>query len=184
LNELHGIVVDALALADVEYGNNVGMVQPSRGPRLAAKPLQVDRIFGEGQRQHLQSHMPAQRFLHRLKDYSHAAPADLPNDPIIAQLLENTSIDRYGSVAGEDGLGFGGARFFDHDQGGEELANFLRQVRMLFCVLGQGRPLAAAITLDKLLGQLIHRVPTGLAHAYLPHLFYLSARRPQGHIKK
>src|SRR6266849_8371508 len=41
LNKLHGIIMNALVLADSEDRNNVGMVQASGRSRLATKALQI-----------------------------------------------------------------------------------------------------------------------------------------------
>ena len=68
LDELHGVVVQALVLADAEDRHDVGVVQPGRGPGLAPEPLQPGRSRPAMEGQHLQGHVPAQRFLDRLVD--------------------------------------------------------------------------------------------------------------------
>ena len=86
LDELHGVVVDAVVLADAEDRHDVGVVQPGRGPGLAAEPLQVGRPQQAVHGQHLQRDVPAQRLLHGLVDDAHAAAADLAEDAVVAQL--------------------------------------------------------------------------------------------------
>ena len=46
LDELHGVEADLAVLADLEDRHDVGVVQPGRGPRLAAEPLQGLAVAG------------------------------------------------------------------------------------------------------------------------------------------
>src|SRR5438445_228693 len=61
LDELHGVVVGALALADAEDRHDVRVVQPGHRPRLAAEALQVGGGPPALRRQHLQGDVPAER---------------------------------------------------------------------------------------------------------------------------
>ncbi len=176
LNELHGIVVDAPALADIENRNNIGVMQPGSRARLPPKTLQVRRIATQSERQHLQGDVTAQRFLDRFVDHPHAAAANLSKDVIIAQLFQGSSIGRDAGGAGVNRPGFLGTCLFNHDQGGKDLVDFLGQIGVSLGVFTDGRPFAAPIALDKLLGQLIDRVAPGLTHWHLPQssIFFLS----------
>src|SRR5260370_10335520 len=59
LNKLHGIIMNALILADSEDGDDVGMVQVRGGPRLPAEPLQAFWLPHATQYQDVSSHSPA-----------------------------------------------------------------------------------------------------------------------------
>ena len=86
LDELHGIEADIAVLADLEDRHDVGVVQPGRGAGLAAEPLLDQPVAGHLPRQDLQRHPAAQRDLLGLVDHAHAAPADLAEDPVVADL--------------------------------------------------------------------------------------------------
>ena len=43
-DELHGVVVEAVVLADPVDRDDVGVVQPRRGAGLAAEPLEPGRV--------------------------------------------------------------------------------------------------------------------------------------------
>ncbi len=88
LDELHGVVVDAAALADAEDGHDVGVVQPPGRLGLAAEAGQVRRVQERRGRQHLESNVPAERFLLRLVNDAHAAPAHLTQDAVVAEALQ------------------------------------------------------------------------------------------------
>ena len=60
---------------------------PPSGPRRRNRSI-CDRVDPPVQRQDLQRHVPAERLLDRLVDDAHAAPADLAEDPEIAQAIE------------------------------------------------------------------------------------------------
>jgi hypothetical protein len=120
VDELHGVVATAVLFADAINRDNVGMVQPGRRSRFALKALQVKRPAGLRRQQHLESHMPAQRFLHRLVHHSHAAPAHDPEQQIITQ-----PAGRVGPLPGRDRfrLCSNGAKLFDHGQRREGFAD-------------------------------------------------------------
>ena len=84
LDELHGIEADIAVLAHLEDRHDVGVVQPRRGAGLAAEPLLDHPVAGHRPRQDLQRHPAAQRDLLGLVDHAHAAPADLAEDPVVA----------------------------------------------------------------------------------------------------
>ena len=93
-NALHHDVVETLVLAHAEHGNDVGVVQPRGGLRLAAEALQLlgvqQRLLG----QHLDGDVPVERLLERLVDNAHAAAADLADDAEIAQPFQSHSAER------------------------------------------------------------------------------------------
>ena len=55
--------------------------------RVALKVLPLARVQGVGERKHLHGHAPPERELDGLVDDAHAAPADLAQDAIVADLL-------------------------------------------------------------------------------------------------
>src|SRR5262249_19187592 len=63
LNELHGVVVHAALAADTVHRDDVAVVQERRRLRLRPEALQLPRVERGRERQHLQSHPPAERDL-------------------------------------------------------------------------------------------------------------------------
>ena len=86
LDELHGVEADISVLAHLEDRHDVGVVQPGRGAGLAAEPLLDHPVAGHLPRQDLERHAAAQRDLLGLVHDAHAAPADLAEDPVVADL--------------------------------------------------------------------------------------------------
>src|SRR5260370_31925 len=80
-----GSTAEAAAGADLEDRQDVGGVQASRGFGLAAEPLQSLAVAGHVAGEDLQRDATAQRDLLRFVDHPHPAPADLPEDAIVAQ---------------------------------------------------------------------------------------------------
>ena len=103
--------------------------------------------------------MPAQRFLDRLVDDAHAAAADFAEDVEFSQLLRHGAV--LGSEEGPRRQVVFRAEFLHHDHRGEQLADFVRQLRVFFGVLRQRRPFTAAIACGKLLGQFFDWLPMG-----------------------
>jgi hypothetical protein len=87
VDELHGVVMSAFALADAEDRDNVGVVQPGRGLRLAAEALQVGALGHQVAGEDLEGDVPAKRFLQRLVDHAHAAASHLAEDAILAEAV-------------------------------------------------------------------------------------------------
>ena len=85
LDELHGIVVHPLMLSHAVYRHDVAVVQPRRRAGLELKSLELGRTEPPIHEQDLERDVPAQRLLHRLVDDSHSAPADLAEQPVVAQ---------------------------------------------------------------------------------------------------
>ena len=95
LDELHDVEVRPLVLADAEDRHDVGVVQPRRRAGLALEPADLLRV-GQDRAggQDLQRHPPAQRLLLGLVDDPHAAPADLAEQPELAQPAGRHAGDR------------------------------------------------------------------------------------------
>ena len=128
LDELHGVEADVAVLADLEDRHDVGVVQPRRGLRLAAEPLQGHRGRPTTwPRQDLQRHAAAQRDLLGLVDDPHAAPADLAEDPVVADLPEARDGGRRRPDRLVAGVALG---LLDLDQGREQLADLVGQLRV------------------------------------------------------
>ena len=89
-------------LADAEDRHDVGVVQSRRGPRFPLEPLLLLRVRQHLLWQHLQRHMPPQGHLLGLVDDAHAAATDLPDDPVVAQLLQR---DGFVPGSSEESLG-------------------------------------------------------------------------------
>ena len=85
LDVLHRVVAHPALAAHRVHRHDVGVVQARRRLRLDLEPLQLPGVQRRGERQDLQRHPPAQRDLPRLVDDPHAAPADLADDPVVAQ---------------------------------------------------------------------------------------------------
>jgi hypothetical protein len=88
LDQLHGVEADVSIPTHLEDRHDMGVVQPGRRLRLAAEPLLglwvVDQMTGED----LQGHPAAQGHLLGLVDHPHPAPADLAQDPVVADLAK------------------------------------------------------------------------------------------------
>ena len=120
LDELHGVVVDAVALADAEDGHDVGVMQPPGRLGLAAEAGKVRRVQQRRGRQHLEGHVPAERFLLRLVNDAHAAPAHLTQDAIVAEAIqfgEGGGRRPLETLGGVDGVG-GWLQFLDLHRAG------------------------------------------------------------------
>src|SRR5262249_24907728 len=149
--------VPCAVFADAEDGDDVGVVQARRGLRLAVKALQVRRAGQARLGQDLEGDVPAERLLHRLVDDAHAAPADLPQDAVVAQLPGHG-----GRVArGRRGRTAYGAEFLEHDQGREQLLDLFRPFQVPLRELGEAVPVARAEALQDLLGELFQGVALG-----------------------
>ena len=151
LDELHGIEADIAVLADLVDRHDVGVVQLGRGAGLAAEPLADRPVAGRLPRQNLQRHAAAQRDLLGLVDHAHAAAADLAHDPVIAELSEK----RGGGLPRVRVIADVPLDLFDLNQGREHLPDLVGHLGQAVNILLQARPLAQAIPLDELLGQLV-----------------------------
>ena len=158
LDELHGIEPDIPILADLVDRHDIGVMESSRGPGLAAKPLLDHPVARHLPRQDLQRHAAAQRDLLGLVHDPHATPADLAEDPVVADLAQGWI--RGPSVAGlihvlalPATLGL-----LDLDHRREQLADLLGQLRVAIGVFLECRPFAGPEPRRELLGQSIQKV--------------------------
>jgi hypothetical protein len=164
LDELHGIEEHSPVLADLEDRDDIGVVQPGRGPCLAAEPLLAAGVLADGGGEDFQRDVPAQGELLGLVDDPHAAPADLAEDavardPVRTRTLPALSEGSARHAAG--GLVRGpavGARLLDEDHHREDFADAVGQLRILVGVFRQRGPLAPAVTRDEALGELADRI--------------------------
>ena len=100
-DELHGVEVEAVVLADPIDRNDMRVVQPRRGAGLASEPLQPGRVAEMMEGERLQGDVPPQRFLDRLVDDPHAAGADAAGAGVIAQALgHRVRLSRSGPAEG------------------------------------------------------------------------------------
>jgi hypothetical protein len=101
VHELHRVVVIALALADGVDGHDVRVAEPRGDPRFAAEPL--DRAPGPGERgaEHLERDHATERELLGLEHDAHPAPADLADDPEVA---EHRVLGRRGALPLEEAV--------------------------------------------------------------------------------
>jgi hypothetical protein len=124
--------MQAVALADAEDGDDIRVVQPRRGPGFEAEPLEMGPIRRARGPEYLERHMAAEGLLHGLIDDAHAAPADLVEDPIIAEPA------RGGDLAG------GGSTRLPRSRRGQQLADPAGRIGEERRVLRRVRPLAEA----------------------------------------
>ena len=153
-------------LADAEDGHDVGVMQPRRGLGLALEPLDHLAVGARPGREDLQGHVAAQRLLDRLVNDPHPAPADLADDPIIAERLERRATERSSRCGPARRGADRRAGLFHLDQGREQLPDFLGQLGVRGDELRQGRPLPGAEPRQERLGQLLDRLAfrNGIRH--------------------
>ena len=154
-----------------------------RGAGLAPEPLQPGRVAEVMERERLQGHVPAQRFLDRLVDDPHAARSDAAEQEVVAQALRASAAPR------RSGLGLRPvawppprAELFHDEQGGEERADPLGQLGMLVGVFGQRRPLAPAVSLQELLDQIVDRIESGRSARSWPQSSQSAGRAAPGSV--
>ena len=86
-DELHGVIMEAVVLADAKDRHDVRVVQPRRRAGLAPEPLQPGRVAEMVEGERLERHVPAQRLLDRLVDDPHAAGPDRSEQHVFTQPL-------------------------------------------------------------------------------------------------
>jgi hypothetical protein len=89
-DELHRVIGYSTYLADVEDRHNVGVMQARRRLRLAQKAFKMIGLAQAFGRQHLQCDAPVECQVDGLINNPHAAPAELPFNPIGAELTSGT----------------------------------------------------------------------------------------------
>src|SRR4051794_3443948 len=82
--ELHRDVVGAVVLAAVEHADDVGVLEPRRGGRLAPEALHELAVAGEAAVQHLERDLAAELRVLRAVDVGHPARADAAHDLVTA----------------------------------------------------------------------------------------------------
>jgi hypothetical protein len=87
LEQLHREEGAPLVFVDVEDRADVGMLKRGGGPRLALEALESFGVFREIVRQELQGDAPPELQILRLVDDSHAAAAELAEDPVVRDSL-------------------------------------------------------------------------------------------------
>jgi len=154
-------------LADAEDRDDVGMVQPRDGLRLALETLEPLRVeLGVVDR--LDRDMTPERLLHRFIDDPHPPPAQLPQDPELADPLGQ-----------EAGLLRPPAQLLHHGDRPEQFADLLRLVGESGFILRDRWRFTAPSAINELLGQSVERV----AVAADPILgLVISKRRGRGRV--
>ncbi len=156
LDELHRVEPDLTVLADLVNRHDVGVVQPRRGAGLAAKPLERRPVRRHMPGQHFEGHPPAERNLLGLINDTHAAPADLSQNPVITDLLQRLRCSP--SLRLTFTVGFPLVDLLHLDQRREKLADFIGQLRIPLHVFRKRGPLSASEPLREFLRQLIQKV--------------------------
>ena len=173
--------MDALGFADAEDRHDVGVVQPRRGLGLAGEPGELGGVGQPVAGHHLQRHATAQRFLLGFVDDPHAAPADHPQHPEVAQTLHRLLQPRdLGPRERAGGVARAGLEVLDQAEHREDVADLVGQVGIVGQVLGDRRPLPLTLALQEFLGQGFDRDAArgGVGHDRLPPGSGAFHRRP------
>ncbi len=88
-NQLHGDVGDAVVLADLEDGDDIGMVEPRRGARLAQEALarRGEDLRRQRRQQRPDRHLALDGRIDGAEHRAHGPPPELSQDPVMAQRL-------------------------------------------------------------------------------------------------
>ena len=149
-DELHGEVGYAVVLGEAVHGDDVRVLKPRRGTGLALEPEALVGRPERLRREELQRHVAAERDLLGLVDDAHAAAAQLAEDAIVAEPLHIRRPGRSDSRI----VGLRDGDVLEHGQGGEDLEDLLGALGVAVGVLLERRPLAGAVAVEELLGQL------------------------------
>ena len=150
--ELHDVVVMAVVPPHAEDRDDIGVVQPRRGPRLPLETLHLLRVSESRIRQNLQRDASAQRFLLGLVDHAHAAAANLAEDAVVAQPRQpRRGVNRHQAAGGV--VGAVGAEVLHADQYGEEVADVACELGEAPAIFLERGPLAAALAAEEVVGQ-------------------------------
>ncbi len=122
LDQLHDVERELALTPDLEDRHDVGVVHPCRRLGLAAEPLQGPAVAHYAFGQDFQGHTAAQADLLGLVDGPHAAPAELAEDPVVAQSTE-PALDRI--PAGRRRLGVDRKVLLDHHQSRKQLPDLV-----------------------------------------------------------
>ena len=135
VDELHGVIADAVLLAVIEDADDVGVVQPRSRP---ASAWNRRRYFGSARNRgvhDLERHPALERLVLGLVDDAHPSAADPAEDRVsrpaarAARCRHRTPACRCGARAGGDALG-GAAELLQLDQGRDQLADPSGQLGM------------------------------------------------------
>ena len=167
-DELHGVVVEALALAHAEDRHDVGVMKLCRGPGLAEESL--DDLGGPScaRRKHFYRDMPVERFLLGLVDDPHAPAAQLAQDAEVAKPFQDRPVAWQACLSG------GGCRVvvqldvLDEEERREKLLELPDTFGSPREKLAHGWPFAAAHPVEELLGQRLERVAAVLEVGFGP----------------
>ena len=127
------------------------MVQPRRGLRLAAEPLQRPGVVRDLVGQDLQRHAAAQADLLGLVDPAHAAPADLAEDPVVPH-TPRPAPDREPGGRLRVEIDVHREVLLDQHQRRQQPANLLGQLGVAGGVLGDAGILPGPITREERFG--------------------------------
>ena len=94
LEELHRHVGEAVLLAEVEDGDDVRVVELRRGLGLALEARRKSGSSARARRDRLEGHVAVQERVVGLVDLAHRALADLPDDPVLADVGRGPSTAR------------------------------------------------------------------------------------------
>ena len=174
-DELHDVVVMAVVPAHAEDRDDVGVVQPRRGPRLSLEPQYLLPIAEGRIGEDLQRHPPAQRLLLGLVDHTHSAAADLAENAVVAQPRQ-PGLATDGNAAGGV-VGAVGAEVLHADQYREDLADLVGEFGVAPAVFLERRPFAAALTPEEVVGHRLDGVAVAAAFGWCVHLRVSSKRQ-------
>ena len=96
IHELHQQIIAPLHLAKIIHRDNLRVIEPGQGARLALEPLGELGITLLFRRQELQRHQPIQPRLARLINRAHAAATEKANDLEVREKLRHLGYGKRG----------------------------------------------------------------------------------------
>ena len=148
-----------ILLADTEYFDDVRVVKIGSNLGFALKSFQMLLVEERLPGQHFDRHAALQGFLLRLENHAHAATSDFADDSEIAQPRQLRRAQRGTSAAG---LFLPRLQALSHGNGRKQLADFLRQFRVLLRIFLYGWTLALPQPLHKFSSQQFQRIAFGM----------------------
>ena len=82
-DQRHRVVADAVLLAVIEHGHDVGVMQPGRRAGLGVEPPQIGRVGPEPRMHDLERHPALERIVLGLIDDPHSAHANHAKDLVV-----------------------------------------------------------------------------------------------------
>ena len=151
--------MDPLRLADAEDGDDVRVVQPRGGLRLAMEAGHALGVEERRRGQDLERDATAERFLLGLVDDAHPAASDLADDPVVGEPLGNRAVRQGGGAEERTGdIRRARLEILDDHQRGEEGADLLGERGIPGGIFLDGRPFPALAALEELLREIAERV--------------------------